>query len=994
MIVQIMRLFLLFILSLFVFTEGLSENQTFTIKGRVLDNRTLSPISYASIQVLELGHSTITDENGSFKLSNIRRGKIELSISVLGYVTRIITFNINNDTDLKNIRLKEDNLALPEVQVTSKSNNKAGTTSYILDRTTLDHSQILNLSDISALLPGGQTVNSTLINDDRLSLRSGVSERGNAAFGTAIEVDGIRLDNNASMDETLSSSTRNISSSNIESIEVISGIPSVEYGDISNGVIKINTKKGYTPWIVDASVNPHTKQIALNKGFALSEGGGIINFSLEHARSYSEISSPYTSYSRNVLSSTYNKEFRTGLSTISLQAGVTANIGGYNSEADPDAFKDTYLKVRDNLIRGNIDLTWQHSSERHGVINVDLQTALSFSDKLTENNYNTNSSSSQASLHTITSGYDISQDYTSVLGVGDIILGPTGYWYIKEYNDQKPLSLKVKLKSAWTKRIGNKRKSEIINRLVVGSEFSLSKNNGKGLYYEDLELAPTWRPYDYSQLPAMKTFSLFIEDKLTFNRLKITAGLRDDITLISGSGYGTISSISPRINMNYDILKGRNKSLSFHIGYGKSVKLPSFQVLYPADSYSDKLVFTPGSTSDNKAYYAYYTHVSKSLYNEDLKWQYSNQFDFGVNGEYKGIKLNISAFWSKTYNPYQMINEYTPFSYNYTSQSALEGCVIPSSDRLYSIDNQTGIVTITSKVNGATIELPYTTHNTYISNKRFINGSPVTRYGIEWSADFPIIRNRPLFGLSLRVDGKYYHYKGIDKTLFSGSPNGIGDYETTSAKQPLIGYYIGSNITSTSSATTPSISNGSLKRGCNVNTTFTARMPKLRLIMTMRVEATLLNYKRNVSEGRSAVLLEAAGDVFGKPYSGERNSYVAVYPEYYSTWQNPDVKIPYAEALEYAKDNNQTLYQQLCDLIVRSNTSYYFNPQRISAYYSANFSITKEIGRKISMSFYANNFINNMSSVKNNQTGLETSLFASGYIPKFYYGLSVRLKID
>ena len=84
MIVQIMRLFLLFILSLFVFTEGLSENQTFTIKGRVLDNRTLSPISYASIQVLELGHSTITDDNGSFKLSNIRRGKIELSISVLG----------------------------------------------------------------------------------------------------------------------------------------------------------------------------------------------------------------------------------------------------------------------------------------------------------------------------------------------------------------------------------------------------------------------------------------------------------------------------------------------------------------------------------------------------------------------------------------------------------------------------------------------------------------------------------------------------------------------------------------------------------------------------------------------------------------------------------------------------------------------------------------------------------------------------------------------
>ncbi|MGN1374931.1 MAG: TonB-dependent receptor domain-containing protein [Prevotella sp.] len=989
-----MRLFLSLIFSWFVYIYGWSVTQTYTVKGRVLDNRTMSPISYASVKVVDLGYSAITDENGLFKINNIRGGKIEISISVLGYVTRTINFNLDNDTDLKNIRLKEDNLSLPEVQVTSKSNINAGTTSYILDRTTLDHSQILNLSDISALLPGGQTVNSTLINDNRLSLRSGMSERGNAAFGTAIEVDGVRLDNNASMDETLSTSTRNISSSNIESVEIVSGIPSVEYGDISNGVVKINTKKGYSPWIVDASVNPHTKQIALNKGFALSDGGGILNVSLEHARSYSEISSPYTSYSRNVLSSTYNKEFRTGLSTIDLQAGITANIGGYSSESDPDAFKNTYLKVRDNQVRGNIDLTWQHSSDRYGVINVNLQTALSFSDKLTENNYNTNSSSSQAALHTMVSGYDIAQDYISGMGVGNIILGPTGYWYVKEYNDQKPLSLRVKIKSAWTKRISDTRYSEKINRLIIGSEFNMTRNNGKGLYYEDIQLAPTWRPYDYSSLPAMKTFSIFVEDKITLNRLKITAGLRDDITLVGGSGYGTISCLSPRANINYDIIKGRHKSLSLHIGYGKSVKLPSFQVLYPADSYSDKLVFTPGSTVDNKAYYAYYTHVSKALYNENLKWQYSNQVDFGVNGEYKGINLNISAFWSKTYNPYQMINEYTPFSYHYTSQSALEGCPIPSLERIYSIDKQTGVVTVSSNVDGTMIELPYTTHNTYISNKRFINGSPVTRYGIEWTADVPIIKSRHYFGLSLRIDGKYYHYKGIDKTLITGSPNGVGDYESTSAKQPLIGYYIGSNITSTSSAGTPSISNGTLRKGCNINTTITARMPKLRLIMTMRLEATLLNYKRNLSEGRSTVLLEAAGDVFGKPYSGERNSYVAVYPEYYSTWQNPDVKIPYAEALEYAKDNDQTLYQQLCDLIVRSNTSYYFNPQDISAYYSANFSITKEIGRKISMSFYANNFINNMSSVKDSQTGLETSLFSSSYIPKFYYGLSVRLKID
>jgi len=31
--------------------------------------------------------------------------------------------------------------------------------------------------------------------------------------------------------------------------------------------------------------------------------------------------------------------------------------------------------------------------------------------------------------------------------------------------------------------------------------------------------------------------------------------------------------------------------------------------------------------------------------------------------------------------------------------------------------------------------------------------------------------------------------------------------------------------------------------------------------------------------------------------------------------------------------------------------------------------------------------------VRSSQTGMETSLFASGYIPSFYYGLSLKLKL-
>ena len=68
-------------------------------------------------------------------------------------------------------------------------------------------------------------------------------------------------------------------------------------------------------------------------------------------------------------------------------------------------------------------------------------------------------------------------------------------------------------------------------------------------------------------------------------------------------------------------------------------------------------------------------------------------------------------------------------------------------------------------------------------------------------------------------------------------------------------------------------------------------------------------------------------------------------------------------------------------------------PDRISAYYSANLNVTKEIGDHITMSFYANNFFNNLRKVHSSQTDRYTSLFGSGYIPSYYYGLALKLKI-
>ena len=904
--------------------------------------------------------------------------------------------NINNSITNLNLKLKEENLKLDEVTVTAKRKMNENTTSYTINRSTLDQQQILNISDINALLPGGKTTNPSLVDDSRIALRSGTSEKGNASFGTAVEVDGVRMSNNAETGETLAASTRTISTSNIESIEIITGIPSVEYGDLSNGVVKVNTRKGKSPFIIEGKINQHTCQIALNKGFDLGEQKGVLNASFEHARSFSNAVSPHTAYQRNILSLNYMNIFMKDNMPLTLNIGLSGNIGGYNSEADPDEELDDYAKVRDNTLRGHVDLQWLLN--KSWITNLSLKGSFTYTDRKSENYTHTSSASTQPYIHSTEEGYFIAQDY-AVNPDASIILGPTGYWYVKGYNDSKPLNWSLKLKGDWTHRFGR-----ALSKLMVGADYTGNKNNGQGTYYDDMRYAPTWREYRYDELPALNNLALYAEEKVSIPTtkraiLELTAGLRNDLTMISGSDYGTVRSLSPRFNGRYVFWRNQHKrwvtGLSIHAGWGKSVKLPSFQVLYPTPSYADRLAFASTSTSDNKSYYAYHTYPSKALYNPDLRWQYTNQTDLGIDMTIKGTHISLSAFHHRTHNPYMSTDIFSPMTYKYTPPSSLNVIAISTENRRFAVDQQTGIVTVSDATGAGTpIQLAYLERNTYAVNNRFINGSAVDRYGLEWMIDFAPIK--PL-RTAIRLDGTYYYYKGIDDVLFADIPLGVSSTMTGNQPYSYIGYYRGSNITSTGYSANAAVANGSLSKKMNLNVTLTTHIPKIRMIVALRIETSLYNYQRSLSEfedGTRGIVLKQAGDYFGTPYDGSsENQYLALYPEYYSTWDNPDERIPFAEKFLWAKDNDPALYNDLSKLVVRSNYPYTMNPNKVSGYYSANLSITKEIGDHVSLSFYANNFFNNMRTVHASQTDLETSLFSSGYIPSYYYGLSLKLKL-
>ena len=938
--------------------------QQITIAGRVTDEETQKPIEFASILMKENGLWAITGADGSFHIKNIPAGKVVLTIQCLGYATRQIALDINKDIPRLRINLKQENLKLDEVTVTAKRKDNESTTSYTIDRAALDQQQLLNVSDIATLLPGGKTVNATLMSDNRMALRSGSQEKGSPSFGTAIEVDGMRLDNNATAGETAGASTRTISSSNIESIEIVTGIPSVEYGDLSNGVVKVNTRKGKSPFIVEGKLNQHTQQIALNKGFDLGSRSGVLNASFEHARSFSNAASPHTAYQRNILSLNYMNIFMRETTPLTLNIGLTGNIGGYNAEADPDNELDDYSKSRDNNLRAHFELNWLLNKK--WITNLSLRGSLSTVDRKSEDYTHTNSATTLANLHAMEEGYFIATNYDSNPNA-PIILGPTGYWHVKQFNDSKPINGSLRLKADWTRRF-----DKMMSRLMLGAEYTGSRNNGQGSYYDDLRYAPTWREYRYDDLPALNNIALYAEEKVSIptsklSTLEITAGLRDDITIINGSEYGTVSSLSPRFNGRYTFWKNRRKrvvsELVLHAGWGKSVKLPSFQVLYPSPSYYDIEVFRSPSIANNTTVSAWYTRPSKALYNPDLKWQYTNQTDIGIEMNIKGTRVSLSAFHHRTYNPYMATTEYTPFSYYYTPVSALEGLTIPTDGRTYTIDPTTGTVTVSS-ADGSSAVVPNNERRFYLSNTRYINASPLDRYGLEWIIDFKQFK---ALNTSLRFDGNYYYYKSEDETLFASMHNSNTKMTGTGEPYQYIGWYRGTNGTSTAQT---SIANGAISKTLNLNTTITTHIPKIRLIMALRIESTLYSYRKNLSN-----------------FEGD------VYPEYYTTWDAPDTKIPFAEKFQWAKDNDATLYNDLQNLVVHPNTAYVMNANRISAYYSANLSVTKEIGDHVSISFYANNFFNNMKTVHSSQTDLDASLFSSSYIPSYYYGLSLRLKL-
>ena len=914
------------------------------IEGCVLEAKTQVPVVGAAVRLGEDYLWAITDIDGNFVFENVQPGKYTIEVSCLGYVSVAAEIDVRKDITELSFTLHENSLALDEVVVTAeKAKDGLGTTQNI-GRDALNHLQLSSTTDIAALLPGGKTVNPDLTAENAFSLREGGATNGNAAFGTAVEVDGVRLGNNASFGEMGGTDTRNVAVENIESIEVITGVPSAEYGDLNSGMVKINTRKGRTPVNVTFAVNPRTYQASVSKGIDLQDDNGVLNLSAEWARAVKKLISPYESYNRTGITLNYTNKFARALH---FEAGFAGNIGGMDTKDDPDAFTGQFQKERDNAFRANTSLNWMLNQS--WVTSMKFDASVNFNDNLSRFHKYESYASNQPAVHAELPGYFLAEQLPLTYFSDQII-------------DSKELDFAASVKYNWHKRWDDWKSS-----LKAGVQWKANGNVGQGEYYEDPKLAVNgYRPRPYTDYPFMHNLSVYAEEHLTMpiarTKLEVTAGLRLENVFIKNSLYNNKTTLSPRFNAKWQLADG----LSVRGGWGITEKLPSYYILFPKQEYRDIQTF--GFSYGDKTSYIYYTQPYTVTYNPNLRWQRNSNSEVGIDAAFAGMKVSLVGFYNVTKGPYNFQNIYEPYSYDILQRP--EGFVMPDNPQI-KVDSQTGMMYVRGGNDEYWTPMDVkVTDRTFAKSTQQNNGADVKRAGAELVVDFPEIK--PI-KTTFRFDAAYTYTKYLNEQLSAYYQNGWSHTTLPNRSYQYVGIYAngGSNT---------AVANGKITHNLDANLTAITHIPQARIIITCRLEATLLRRSLNLSEYDGKDYAFTVSETDNNPTGGnihDGNSYTAVYPVSYMDLYGNVHPFTAAEAAN----------PDFANLILKSGNIYTFAQDGYGAYMSANLSITKEIGDHVSLSFFANNFTNSRPYVKSLATGV-----GAIFTPAFYYGLTCRLK--
>ena len=249
-----------------------------TIKGTVTDQQSGEPVEYATIVLLSADganqiNGTLTEPDGSFKLSDIPAGDYQLKATFIGYTEQLVaevkTTKKSPDLELAPIELANDAVLLEGVEVTGEASlveNRIDKLVYNAEKDATnqggDASDVLRkVPLLSVDLEGNVSLRGSS------NLRILINGRPSTIFATSV-----------------ADALKSIPSDQIKSVEVIT-TPSARYdGEGSGGIINIITKKkeaqGFTG-TVNTSVGTRQNNFGLNVNALVGRfgiNGGVNGF--------------------------------------------------------------------------------------------------------------------------------------------------------------------------------------------------------------------------------------------------------------------------------------------------------------------------------------------------------------------------------------------------------------------------------------------------------------------------------------------------------------------------------------------------------------------------------------------------------------------------------------------------------------------------------------------------------------------------------------------
>ena len=588
---------LLSILMLFGVSAYGRDSGTYTIKAVILD-KTGEPLSGATMQLVQSGLWGISGKDGEVEIRNVPRLPVAYKVSMLGYKDVEGEICLDGKDNVR-ILMEEESLSMREVVVVAQAGQGGESTTSIIGRQALDHLQATSLKDILQLLPGGVSMkNPSLTSPGQFKVRTLASD-DNATFGAAIIINGMPVSTNANMNTGLGLSSissgnsgadlRSIATDDIESVEVIRGVASAEYGDVSSGVMIVNKRIGVSDLNMKARIMPGIKQLHAGKGFDIKSAGSL-NISADYARGTSDPRFLTDKYNRGLLSLAHRKTLldKTWTLTTNLDLSYTGEWKGADPD-EPEAMKKFFSSRDAFSLRLSHNGMLKLDKALARTLKYDVALSLSsdriFNDRLVPVGAGAILDATKDGMY---EGTPYPSSYETLSGT---ISNPVMYW--------------AKFSDLFYLNVGN-----MSNRFNVGTEWKIEGNRGIGQY----DKTPKFKAFAqdrirrFCDIPYMNQISAYVEDNvvLTFSERRypnITgqAGVR--WTVVQPWRNERMMALSPRLN----IAVNPERYLSLRLGYGISEKVPSLQDLYPSPDYYD---FYNMSVSDGqKSYYLYSTRV-------------------------------------------------------------------------------------------------------------------------------------------------------------------------------------------------------------------------------------------------------------------------------------------------------------------------------------------------------------------------------------------------